>query len=369
LNVTTLNANKEVVGSFKSTKQVTRTSDVVVDFIHEKGNHKIYCDDNVRYYYEDARKYLDEGEFNYSEYENTLLSECLAEVEEFFKDDKNTENLLNSSKLDKEDNIEYTFEILLDTTTNKKLVATYICDKHSNLIMIKVSITEDNKEKIETEIKENTEIVITPEWFDSNDYKTELTYEQVKAIVEDENLLNGWDSAEWFLPPNYDGGEEDKIFVSSKSQNITYIVTDSTKEFFDGNALYQYNNAEPSKSVLTAEEKTKYTFDYKSQEFKMFAYSYFFYNESVYRDYYVASKKYEKDITVISYKYFGEANGVVFESICSLIYDTQDNLIEIRCYVKQESQEYANFEMNLYMKKLNSVEIPEWFNQSDFENI
>ena len=47
LNIVTLNASKEPIARFKSTKQVARTSDTVVDFIYEKGNHKVYCDNNV----------------------------------------------------------------------------------------------------------------------------------------------------------------------------------------------------------------------------------------------------------------------------------------------------------------------------------
>lgn len=365
LNVRVLNKHKNVISTFKSNKS-NASNEGTIDFIFEKGNYKVYCDDSVRYYYEEARKYIDESEFDYDEYEQDLLSESLNEVDNFFKNNKNSANLLNSSKLDKEDNIEYTFEIMLDKATNRKLVATYICDKHNKLIMIKIIISSDTQDKIETEITENLENVNTPEWFESDDYKTNLTYEEVKAIVSNDNLLNGWDNAEWYLPVGYSADMEDKIVVSSKTQGFTYTETESTKEYFDGDNLFKYIDGTPSVESLTEDKKIQYTFDYKCQEFKTFAYNYFFHNETVYKDYYVASKKYEKDLTIISYKYFGELNDVRFESICSLIYDIDNNLYEIRCYAKQESEEHGSFELNLYLKKLDSVSVPDWFDESDY---
>lgn len=356
--------------SFKSNKHKDNDKDKV-DFEHIKSSDdKVYCDDDIRYHKGGERNYIDESKFDYKEYlDDEVLNGCLEIIEKFFNDSKNLGELLSSDKVETDSAIVYTFQLSLDKNSSKVLIATYTLDKNGNLVSIKLVIYIGNEKDVESEIKENKEVVVTPEWFDNDDYKTALTYEEVKAIVNDENLLNGWDNAEWFLPVGYSEDTEDKIFVSSKSQGCTYTITETTKEYFNGNDLYKYTQGEPSIVTLSSEEKEKYTFQYKCSEFKNFAYNYFFKEETVYKDYYVASKKYEKDITVVSYKYFGEVNDVRFESICSLIYDTQDNLIEIKCYAKQESQKYASFELNLYMRKLHTITTPLWFNENDFNNI
>ena len=64
LNITTISASGNK--SFKSNKHKDDNVDKV-DFIHEKGDDKVYCDDNVRYYTEDDRNFIDEEEFNYSD--------------------------------------------------------------------------------------------------------------------------------------------------------------------------------------------------------------------------------------------------------------------------------------------------------------
>lgn len=364
----TLNSSKTKVNSFVSNKGTSRALGNNVDFVHEHGDIRVYCDDNVRYYYNADRSYLDESEFDYNEYEGTVLNGYLSDVYNFFANKDNSKNLLKSSMTSTSSRNVYTFEFeIAESHDTVEVIITV--DNNNKLISIKIIKTPKNSsDKTETEITENLDNINTPDWFESDDYKTPLTYDQVKAIVGADDLLFGWTGAEWFLPVGYSSDTEDKVFVASGDEEhlYTYTETATTKEFVNGKTLFRYTNGEPQEITLTDDEAHTYTFGYKREEFKNFAYNYFFQNESVYEDYYVASKKYEKDITVISYKYFGELNDVVFESICSLIYDTSDNLIEIRCYAKQESTVHASFELNLYMKKMNDFTMPEWFEIEDF---
>ena len=380
LNVTTLNASREVVGSFKSTKQIARTSDVVVDFIHEKGNYKIYCDNNVRYYYEDTRKYLDEVDFNYSEYEQELLKDCLSDIEEFFENDKNSDNLLNSSKLDKEDNIEYTFEILLDKDTNKKLVATYICDKHNKLIMIKVSISEDNKDKIDTEVSENDEIIVTPDWFKSDDYKTTITLEEMYDIVFASDLFDGWTSAyvkdeimhslgwegENYKYNEYHLSKENSI----GDENVMVCYNDTDKSYIIDGVEYVYKNNLVD-SIINHEEN--YTFEEKlaSLFYSFFAFS--FEDGETMERYYTHSKRYEKDRTIYAFRLFDDASSnpnieIDEEAYGALYFDVNGNFYKAEYRMVAVITNYEE-RTTVIEKKNTSVETPEWFNENDFENL
>ncbi|MBE5757958.1 MAG: hypothetical protein E7345_03400 [Clostridiales bacterium] len=372
LKLTTLNASNEVVNSFKSTKQVARSSDVVVDFIHEKGNHKIYCDDNVRYYYEEARPYLDESEFNYTEYEKELLSDCLDEVEEFFKNDKNSDNLLNSSKLDKEDNIEYTFEIVLDKSNNKRLVATYICDKHNKLIMIKVVVLSDDNEKLETEITENEEVVVTPEWFESDKYKEGMDYDQVKNIILNENLFKGWKGAEATLPKIISGYDIKQHFWQETDNSTYKYFKEETSEdrerrtYYSNGLEYVYVNGKPfrvNEYDIKSKNLEKDLFEISS----MFMQN-FFYDGNENGVYYVNSKKYHKDKTIISYKFEYTADNETQLLIGSLHYDIAGNLYLVEAYFAIIAEQTT--EINFVLRRTyEEFEMPEWVELEDFGNV
>jgi len=373
LSVKTVNSSNAVISSFISNKSTARVSNDQVDFIHEKGNHKIYCEDGVRYYYEDARKYLDESEFDYSEYEAELLSECLNEVEQFFADDKNTDNLLNSSKLDKEDNIEYIFEIQLDKTTNKKLVATYICDKHNKLIMIKVSIVSNNGDKVDTEIKENLEIINSPEWFDSNDYKTNLTYEETTEYVMDISGYENWNGAEIFFPKGLMTAEEATTYWVDIDKGYYVSTNELYKDFSDGENVYRYNslgNPEFKHDIATATHY--YGKMYQPQQLINFCietYQQFFGVASDYKEYYVASKKYEKEIDIISFKFVMEDDNSYNDVICSIYYDLNKAVEKVDFFTSyKDGNPDHEYEYHITMERIEGIEKPEWFDETDFAN-
>ena len=372
----TMILNKSVVDG---SEQVSLTNknlneEVILNYIIEKENEKIYCKDNIRYYKSKSRSYLDESEFDGQEFIEQTILEYLSEMYNFFNEESSS-SLISSDKKINGDEVIIEFNANLDKKDNTTLKATLTLYKN-NLVGVKVQVKSNDKTKeLLVSISESNEVVNTPEWFDNDDYKTAMTYEQVKEVVEDDSLFNLWDSAELFLPTIYDGDVEDKTVYTSKSLDKTITVGETYKRYFDGTYLYTYeNDLASSKEDLTndVDKKANYTFDDILNKFKASTFQYFIINESFYEGYYEAGKKYEKDITVISYKYYGTANGVKFESICSLFFDLDNNLYQILCYAKQldisnPENEILMFEIDISLKKIDTVATPTWFNESDFE--
>ena len=357
---------------------IMRANNVKVDYVKENNNEKVYCKDNVRHHKGKDNKgrdrnYIDESEFDGQAFINEVVFTYLEELYNFF--DKDNSNLLTySNKIVENSTTTFEFKAIIDKSNNTTLRVKLIFEDDA-LIKIKVEIKSNDKTKeILVELFETTEVVNTPEWFDSDEFKTPMTYEQVKAVVLEEDFED-WDSAELFLPVGYSDDTEDKQVFTSKSQNKTYTITDTNKQYFDGTHLYSYINDEPeSKQDISNNDtqRQKYIFDNIINEYKTFTYGYFFAYETQYEEYYQAAKKYEKDITVVSYKYFGVSGNVKFEAICSLYYDIDNNLYQILCYAKQinisdPQNEILMFEMNLSLQKTNEFSTPIWFNASDFE--
>ncbi len=367
--------NQVVPASFQLLSAKNKDNDIKLNYVIENNKEKIYCNNNVRYHKGNNRNYIDESEFDGQAFVEDIINEYLENAYEFFSTD-NSENLISSSKQELKNSTIITFTAMLDKQTNTILKVTLTLNKNNILTGIKIEITSnDDSKEINVEVKESDEVVNTPEWFDNNDYKTPLTYEQVKEIATDRTLTNDWTCAELFLPVGYSDDTEDK-YVYTSTDNITITITDTYKTYSDGNYLYTYENNEPVlKENLNENADLKQEFSYSNiiNEFQTFTYNYFFVYEEQYIEYYEAAKKYEKDITVVSYKYTGTSGHVQFEALCSLYFDLDDNLYKVECYVKQYDITNINnpelmFEMNLYMKSINSMPNINWFDSADFEN-
>ncbi len=343
------------------------------NFIVENNHEKIYCKDNVRYHQDKNRSYIDDSEFDGQQFLESKINEYLNEMNEFFNGN-NSKGLKSSNKKENNNITTYEFKAVIEPNHNTILKAIFTL-RNNYLININVEIESDVKSReVLVELKESDEIVATPEWFDNDDYKTSMTYEEVKEIVSDQTLFDDWDSAELFLPVGYSSDIEDKRIFTSKSQNKTYLETKSTKKYFDGVNLFTYReDGAESKQALNNEEKKDYMYSDIIQEYRTYTYFYFFEFEFEYYEYYEAAKKYEKDITVVSYKFAGIWDNVKFDAVCLLYFDLEENLYQVSCYAKQYditdvNNEILMFEISdLTLKKTNSFEIPTWFDESDFE--
>lgn len=367
--------SQAIPASIQLLSSKNQNKDIRLNYIIENDNEKIYCKNNVRYHKNNNRNYIDESEFDEQEFINDIIDEYLENAYEFFSID-NSKKLISSSRQELKNSTIITFEAMLDKQINTILKVTLTLNKNNILTCIKIEITSnDNSKEINVEVKESEEVVNTPEWFDNNDYKKPLTYEQVKAIATDNTLTDDWSCAELFLPVGYSDDNEDKIIYTSTA-NQTITITDTYKIYADGNYLYTYKNNEPvSKENLNENNDLKQEFSYSNiiNEFQTFTYNSFFIFEEQYIEYYEAAKKYEKDITVVSYKYIGTSGHVQFEALCSLYFDVDDNFYKVECYVKQYditniSNPELMFEMNLYMKSINNMPNITWFDSTDFEN-
>jgi len=367
--------NQAVPASIQLLSSKNQDKDIKLNYVIENDTEKIYCKNNVRYHKGKNRNYIDESEFDEQEFIDDIIDEYLKNVYDFFS--VNNENkLISSSKQVLDNSTIITFSAILEQQSNTILKVTLTLNEHDYLIGIKIDITSNNKSKeINIELKESDEVVNTPDWFDNNDYKTPLTYEQVKAIATDNTLTDDWTCAKLFLPVGYSDDNQDKIIYTSNA-NQTITITDTYKKYADGNYLYTYENNVPlSKENLNENADLKQEFSYSNilNEFQTFTYNYFFVYEEQYIEYYEAAKKYEKDITVVSYKYTGTTGHVQFEALCSLYFDLDDNLYKVESYVKQyDITDITNpelkFEMNLYMESINTLPNINWFNPADFEN-
>lgn len=338
-----------------------------VNFVLENENEKVYCDNNVRYHKNNNRNYVDESAFDAEEYVEDKLDNYLNEIINFFAED-NSSKLKSSSKTENNGETIYVFTAIINAENNSILTATFKV-KNNTLVSVKFEIATNNNKTVDVEIKETTEIVVTPEWFDNDDYKTDLTYEQAEEIASDETLFNNWNVAEFNLPLGY--GEEAEYKVVSKQDNKMYSEKESANTYFDGEYLYTFTQGNvPTKQLLQDNEKTQYTFDYIVNEVKFFTFYYFFDYKYEYSEYFEAAKRYEKDVDIVSYKFAGISGTAKFEAICSLYFDLDGNLYQTSCYVKQYNiQDKYNpvlaFELkDLTIKKGQTFENPAWFVES-----
>ena len=343
------------------------------NFVVENNNEKIYCKDNVRYHKGKNRNYVDESDFDGQKFVDNVIDEYLDELYDFFEED-DEHKLISSNKTQNGDVVTFEFLAVLDEEDNEKLKVTIILRKEL-VVLIKFEIMSDDKsDEVYVEIKEGAEVVATPEWFDNDDFKTTLTYEQAKEIASNENLFNNWQYAELNLPVGYSDCQELEKVYTSKTEGVTYRETSSSKKYYNGTTLFTYeNNVALNSQELSVEDKKNYTFDDIINEYKYFTYYYFFDYEYEYLEYFQAAKKYEKEIDVVSYKFAGISGLAKFEAICSLYFDLSGNLYQISCYIQQYNisdpiNPVLSFEINdLTIKKAQSIQNPIWFDESDFE--
>lgn len=381
LSVTTISASRGN-STFKSNKHKDNNNAEKIDFEHDKGqDDKVYCDDGIRYHKEPNRNYIDESDFDYKEYlDDEVLDGCLDTIDNFFEDNDNSNNILKSDKTETETNIIYTFELSLDKDNNKVLVATYTLDKEGNLISVKFSISINDQKDFEGEVTENDEIIVTPEWFKSDEYKSTITLEEMYSIVFDSGLFDGWTSAyvkdEIMHPLGWEGEDYkyneyylSKENLTSGEQNIIVCYNETDKCcIFDG-VEYIYKN-DTADSVINHD--SNYTFEekLKSLFYSFFAFS--FEDGETMERYYTHSKRYEKDRTIYAFRLFDDASTnpnieIDEEAYGALYFDVNGNFYKAEYRMVAQITNYEE-KTTVIEKKNTAVEIPEWFNASDFNN-
>lgn len=358
----------------------TKKESVNVNFVLENETEKIFCENNIRYYVPktSTRKYIDETDFDGETFINEIFKSNLKEFFDYLNG--NGENTV-SVDIKQENKITiYEIKILLNKNRNK--ILNVVIKKLDNKI-IYVSLTIENE--LNVEVFESDEIVSTPNWFDNNDFKSEISYEEAETFSQNVTFKD-WKYAKILAPTFFDENEgERNVYIgqnfswsecvyNDKYDNYNRVYKDETfyTYFNDGQQL----NPLPKNSFYKNEKESNsaYLYDINSLDFiKNFTFNLFFNqtNKNHYTEYFNGAKKYEKDIDVISYRFNTNENyinNIKFDCICSLFYDLEGNLFKIECYVSQDdaSEGNNNFEGYYVCEKLDGIDMPTWFNENDF---
>ena len=354
--------------SFKSNKQTSGYLDIV-DYLHIKGDNQTYCDDNVEYYKDGDRKYMNE-DFDYSKVMDNLLSECMPSVIEFFSNRSNYSKLISSDKTEENGNTIYTFAMWIDKSANKFLEAKFIYNSQKILLSINVEIKVGDNKDFVGNIVPNEEIINTPNWFDSNDFKVEMSYQEVKDIVLDENLFDDWQNAHLHIPEIV--GNEQDIYMSRPTTADGYKYYSVIKKYSGENdgKIYYSNGKEYIYVGNAAHSINEYDVNSRSfasdiSEYSTMCFQQFFFDNNENESYYVNAKKYEKDRTVVSFKFEHEyANQVL---IGALYYNLQNELYYIDVYFAMDNDGGDREEMHFSFEKLSeNLSRPDWFDENDF---
>ncbi len=356
----------------------SQDDELKIDYIIENDYEKIYCKDNIRHHKGKDRKgrdrnYIDDSEFDAEEFINETILSYLYELDSFFEDGDDDQLMYSQDTV--VDNITtIEFRALIDSDENKELHV-IVTIENDEIVKIEFEITKDEDiEEVYVKIEKTNEVVNSPSWFEMNEFKSTMTYEEVKTLVLEEDSFTTWESAELKLPAMYSDEGLEKTIFTNRTENKTYVETNEYKKYFDGTYLYTYlADGTTTKEDISSDEEllAQYTYLNIITEFKSSAYATFFINGPQYHDYYEIAKKYERDETIISYRFNGTTNGVKFDAICSICYDIDDNLDKILCYAKQTNvtnpdQEVLLFEMDLSMEEKGTFYIPDWFDENDF---
>ena len=366
------NQDNAIESSFKSKKNESGN----VSFEHIKNqDNKVYCDNGIRYHKSPNRNYIDESQFNYDDYlEYEVLEGCLSNIKDFFDNNENATKLLTSKKEVIDTNTIYTFEIKI--SDNTMVLCQYTFNNINVLININITIFDGFGDSIQTDISENTEVITTPDWFDSDEYKTEMTYTEMRDVVMDVDQYSDWSAVQISYPSNMTWGELAQNIMVDKDSGYYVVETNEYKEFCDGSIVYRYDADGNAISVNDVNNATiinekSYTYTDNLQTF-MNSYQMFFAEDAdFFYQFYVTSKKYEKDVTIKSFKLLAEAEGYRNDAIVSFYYDLEDNIQKVYIYTSSysEGNPDMNYEKQAEMKLTDNIDIPEWFNINDFEAI
>ena len=367
-----------------SAKKTIQNNQTKIDYIYESDELNVYCKDNVRYYIDNNQKYMDEEEFISDGFIETTLSDYANNLDkQIFTNSnllKNTPKFISSKKVTLD--IGYYYEIKFGFKDSKDiLVSKYYFDK--NDVFYKIEIYLDSSVDISITIEENDELINTPEWFDSNDYKQDLTYEQMCEIVSDTTLFDGWQGAEINFPQGYSQNETygdlscQKIYKLDDGTTKTKINFQNADCFYDGENVF-YVNQDGIKSISDNKDfMNRYCdFDVVLENFANQTFRAFMSDEL--KEYYVSSKKYVKNKTIASYKldvlqiYNDDPNDYWHnDAIVSLFYNTEGKLYYVDIYTSLESSSYPenNFVYHITLKKTDNNYSIDWFDKSMYENL
>ena len=365
VKATTISSNGNT--SFRSNREVV-DGKPQTDYLHEKGQDKVYCDDNVEYYVEDNKKFMNE-DFDYSLVMDNLLEECMPNVIGFFANNSNSRNLVSSEIIEENDEVIYLFKLWINKSENRVLEAKFTFDNQDNLKSIDISIKVGEVEDFKSEIVPNEEIVNTPDWYNSNDYKTALTYEEVKAIVLDDNLFEGWKNA-YVSVPEVMGNEKD-IYMTQSSTNESYRYYSNIKKYSgdsDGKVYYtagkEYVYVGDTAYTIKEYDISSRSLQGDIKELSSTMFQFFFYDENENGAYYVNAKKYERDREVISFKFEHPYESQIV--IGSLFYNLDKELYYIDVYFAMGLGDNRQ-EIHFCFEKLDEeIDIPSWFDEDDF---
>lgn len=370
LNVSMTKAGKEIA-SFKSIKNESYEA---FDFVYENSEKKVFCEDGISYYEESNRNYIVEDGNEYELFLNEVIKDNIQVVNNFFDNISNKDSLKSSDKQEIADGTKYEFESLLDIVSGLKMSGEYSVDTNGNITKIIINVIS-NEGTISSEIIENKNHITTPEWFDNNDYKVDMTASEIKEMVTDKTLFENWETIEIFYPKELTNTDDTIVFVDKNSQQY-YKTCGNEKLYADNKFVYKYiNDLACSKndiSMSTAGSSgalcTSFNFDDNISYMQDMIAGLF----DELSDNCVAGKKYYKDETIVSYKFVVDEGDFYNDVIVSLYFDLNNELYWVDVYTSYKSvDENGNiidgFETNIYFKK-SIWENPSWFKKTDFSN-
>lgn len=355
--------------------------DMIVNFVLENKDEKVFCQNNIRYYAPKTsnRKYIDESDFDVKTFVNEAFKSNLKELYDYLND-----NIGDAISVDiKQEGrfVVYEIKILLNKNGNK--ILNVVIKKFNNTI---IYINLNIEDELDVELSETDEIVTTPDWFDNNDYKTELTYEQAKDYSQNISF-EGWEFVKILVPNIFDDYESGREIYISKdyaySEGVYNGEKDAYNRMFKDNVFYTYYN--DGQELHPLEKNEFYRMETSQQtsflysldtfgEISYYSFNMFFNDQNIshYEQYFAAAKKYERDIDVISFRFntngIPAPNGVIFDAICSLYYDLDGNLFKAEWYAKQIDTTTTGNDWEEYTicEKMNHIDMPTWFNENDF---